>query len=450
LKKKLLISGSSRSFVQDFGSIITELSTEFRIVVVLIVLKGVQAPRKLNSLINEWEADGVVEKCFLMPDPKDWLKFNLRMWRLVSRLKAYDFDLWLTRSDMQPSERYICDYVLPNRSIRIVMSFSMTYVFQRHQTFARKILLGVDNIIPEPQIENPTLSKLKLAEVILRKLRQEPPLKILRKLWVYLSSHTKTQITSVQSYLIGRVIFPWLITGKTFRYGPFDQMTQMSSGRSDAYIMSDEVEVETHKRLFKTSNVFLARYPTLDNCRCDKGVREQTTVLCPLSGWEGLDSIPEEVLALYYRDLQTVLIRTGASKFHLRTHPDFKTNGGWGIQLQAYLGRYGIASEVVGSERPITEIVCDYMGVVGFASTALRDVRAHCNFAFVVGLVGVSKFYFNDPRFIFGKSEGIGWIEADGSFDPDILARRKYVSTDRKEVSEIVVRLSRMERDSLH
>ena len=148
MKKKLLISGSSRTFVQIFGPIIPNLSAEFRIVVVLVVLKGVQTPRKVNNLIDEWKVDGVVENCFLLPDQTDRLKFSLTMWRLIPKLKAYDFDLWLTRSDMQPSDRYIFDCVLPERSIRIVLSSTMTYLFQRHSDLAKNMLLDAGKIVP--------------------------------------------------------------------------------------------------------------------------------------------------------------------------------------------------------------------------------------------------------------------------------------------------------------
>ncbi len=449
MKKKLLISSNSITLVQLFGPIIPKLSKEFRIVVALGVLKDVQTPRNVNDLIDGWETDGVIEKHFLIPDPKNKLKFNLTMWEIVPRLKAYGFDLWLTRSDMQPSDRYIFDFVLPERSIRIVMSPLMTYLFQRHQEIAKKMLSDAEKIVPGPLATNTTGSNTNLLGFVLRKIKQDSPFELLRKVWVYLTSWTIKKISIYQSYLIDRMIFPWLITRKTFRYEPYDQMTQMSSGRSDAYIMCDEVEVEAHKILFKTPNVYLARYPTLDNCRCADDTRKKTTILCPLSGWERGDSIPEDIMALYYRDFRSVIEKTGATNCHLRRHPGFRPNGGWGNQLQEYLTRRGITCEVVGCERPITEIACDYLGVVGCASSALRDIRAYCNLVFVVGLVGVSKPYFSDPKFIFGKSEGIGWIEEDGSYDPNILARRQYVQSAQKDISEIVIELARAQKDAL-
>ena len=278
---------------------------------------------------------------------------------------------------------------------------------------------------------------------ILRKIKQDSPFELLRKMWIFLSSHTIKKIRICQSYVIDRNVFPWLITRRTFRFEPYDEMTQMSSGRSDAYIMCDELEVEAHKILFETENVFLARYPSLDDCRCVKDTRGKRTILCPLTGWEQSEFIPDDVLALYYRDLHNVLMETGATNFHLRLHPEFRPDGGWAGQIQGYLSERGIDCEVVGCERPITEIVCNYLGVVGAASSALRDVRANCEYAFVVGLVGVSKIYLADPKFVFGKSDGIGWIEEDGSYEPRIFDRRDHTPSDRKGISDIVIELAR-------
>ena len=44
---------------------------------------------------------------------------------------------------------------------------------------------------------------------------------------------------------------------------------------------------------------------------------------------------------------------------------------------------------------PSQRSFCNYLGVVGAASSTLRDVRSNCEYAFVVGLVGVSKIYFS-------------------------------------------------------
>ena len=77
---------------------------------------------------------------------------------------------------------------------------------------------------------------------------------------------------------IDRSIIPFLMVGKRFDYGPYDKMTQLGSGqRMDAYIFSDEIEVEVHRRLFGTSNVHFAKYPSISNCSCKSFETKKTT-----------------------------------------------------------------------------------------------------------------------------------------------------------------------------
>ena len=101
-----------------------------------------------------------------------------------------------------------------------------------------------------------------------------------------------------------------------------------------------------------------------------------------------------------------------------------------------------IVAEVVGCEKPIRELVCDYMGVAGFASAGLRDARASCDYAMVIGFTSISKYYFINPKLAFGESVGIDWINEDGSYDPKIFERKKFIPPKRETVPEILNELS--------
>jgi hypothetical protein len=99
----------------------------------------------------------------------------------------------------------------------------------------------------------------------------------------------------------------------------------------------------------------------------------------------------------------------------------------------------------VGCERPIREIMCDYMGIAGFASSALRDARFSCEYAFVVGFEGVSDF-FKNPKFVFANSEGISWIDKVGEYEEGIFVRKKLAYTMRQSVSELLMKLSQVKK----
>ena len=80
----------------------------------------------------------------------------------------------------------------------------------------------------------------------------------------------------------------------------------------------------------------------------------------------------------------------------------------------------------------------NYIGVIGFASSALRDARAVCKYCFVTGFTSVSKYYFNDPKLCYGNSEGIGWVRDDGTFDKNIFKRKEYIVSKRISLEEII------------
>ena len=97
-----------------------------------------------------------------------------------------------------------------------------------------------------------------------------------------------------------------------------------------------------------------------------------------------------------------------------------------------------LPARIVDSTRPLREVVCDYAGVVGFVSAALRDARGCCDHAFVVGMVAASKAMFPNPKFIFGDSEGIDWIEEDGTYSAGAFQRRPYRAPKRPTLMELL------------
>ena len=53
-----------------------------------------------------------------------------------------------------------------------------------------------------------------------------------------------------------------------------------------------------------------------------------------------------------------------------------------------------------------------------------------------------SKYYFKDPVFAFGNSEGIDWINEDGSYNKDIFIRKKFFSPNRITVTDIINKIT--------
>ena len=431
------------------------------------------------SKLSFWEKEGIIKEFIIAPDPQDMLKFHWFMKKNLNLLRDYDFNFWLTRSEMQVEDKYIMECVLSKNCIRVAIWPLLTYFLQRNQSLARSLLNNSDiikycqNI--ESKIVNDGLSKtikessdngkqfLRLLNLI-KSLKSLSDLfqKINSLIFNYLRPLIKKYYNRLKRFnnkifivrrntkrivrlFFDRTLFPFLMDGKRFTFGPYDEMTQMGSGhKMDAYIFSDEIEVEIHKRLFRTKNVYFAQYPSTGYCTCDTIETRKMNILSPLSLFVGSKTIPDKLLQLYYRDFRSAIYQSNATNIDLRLHPD--ETGEWPYQLRDYLNNRGIVCKVVEPETSIVEIVCNYLGVMGQASAALRDCRASCKNAFIIGLAGISKQVFSDPKFVFGKSEGISWINDDGSFNPIIFQPHQYVPVAKKSIVDIVMELSGNER----
>ena len=462
-KKKLLIYWASRTFIEFIAPLIPAFTKQFKII---ILLYNHSTPPGLSKLLDGWKQDGVIEQYVLLPEDKHRIKFHLFMAKIIPILRKHNFDLWLTSSEMQVPERYIFDCVLPKHCISICMWHNNTFLFMYNEEVVKQLFSGGDapayqrHKAPKisasrahlwhttPQMladaeRQMLLSEkksfvLRVREQIHRFIRQVRSWVIVKKINI---THPRKLIRSYIDYMVNRIVLPCLIVHKTFPLGPYDSMTQLGSGRSNALILFDEREADAHALLFKNTDVYVAQYPSRGSCQCDHHKTLKDTVLSPLSGRLNIDKLSDDVMYLFYRDFKTVLSETNAKTIHLRVHPD--ETGKWPEQLRDHLTHRGIDTMIVGCARPIREIICAYLGMAGYGSSALRDGRASCDYAFIIGFVGITKVQqLANPKFVYGKSEGIGWIEEDGSYDPQIFTHQKFCPPKRKTVDQILSKLA--------
>ena len=305
----------------------------------------------------------------------------------------------------------------------------------------RKLLSGNSLIIDrEIMLHQPIFKRLRA----LFKKEKTDLNKILLRLPVSLYWRIITLNVQIKKLFYYSVL-PWLLFRKTFSIGPFDALTRIGSGISDVWLFTDPMEVKAHKILFKKSEIYVVQTPSSGNCRCKSHISKQNSILCPLQPFDYSDEISEEVLKLYLRDFRTVLKEMGNDvSIHLRPHPLY--HGGY--KLRDYLIANNIKAEVVESTKTIREEICKYLGIIGFSSASMREARSSCNYGFMIVFEALSKkrcnrhSHFIEPKFLYGLGEGIGWINEDGSYDPKIFERKKYVRPKRKAVQDIINELS--------
>ena len=219
------------------------------------------------------------------------------------------------------------------------------------------------------------------------------------------------------------------MVGKVYGTTKLERITQLSNGNATAYIFFDEYEVKAHKKLYKNNNIFLSYLrKSSENKYVDK------KILGILSGWEQKNQLEQNILDMYVNDFIKVCEQYKTNSIDLRPHPDMSPNSNYASQIADVLISKGINCEIVSCDNPVIEESEKYICAAGFASASLRDIRLFNQSIGVIGFESVSTFYFRDPKFAFGSSDGIDWINSNG----EIVKSNKLNLNDRLSISEVI------------
>ncbi len=449
-KPRLLLAwGNPYNFEGVIAPSLAELARHYEVFVMLV---DFHLPEGMRERLEAWNSDGTISGHMIVPSYFDTARLHPFMARSVRELRRMAFDIFLSLSMIQVWERYLLACALPPNCLKVCFLSHLTPVLA-NEALARRVL-GSDPALPPPLPERPAAPPPAAAPVrkvsVARALRRLAGARGERRallamyaqvVWIGISSRLRFD----RHQLFDRYLLPMRGVGRVFPYRRLDRLTELATDQFDALVVLDPLEARLFGALLHTPNVFLARHPLHGRCRCGSA-GHRSAILSPLSGFEG-DSVAQETLDSYLRDLSAAVAQSGAQEVHLRLHP--REGGRWPEALLAYLAAHGLRARIVPAAQPIGEVVCDYLGVVGFASAALRDARAGCDQAFVVGLVRVSRALYSSPKLVMGEGEGIGWIEDDGSFVPDTFQRRRRQIPERPVLSDLLSELAANKARSL-
>lgn len=235
---------------------------------------------------------------------------------------------------------------------------------------------------------------------------------------------------------------PLVLAGRTFRPTDMDRLTGLDTSTCQAMIVHQTFLAKFLRDLFPRADVHLTESPLAPGTEGlgsgSEGGRCSLLLLLPSLEPRHIAS----VLADLTRDLCSVRRETAVQTVVLRPHP--RSGGDTTASVRAALVDAGFAVEDDGCH-PIWETVHRHIGVVGAATSSLLEA-AHCRSSgFVVGLVSLSSIWTNNPRYLVGEIEGVdrwvGWIEADGRYDPSIFSGTRHRPTVGPRMSEVVTGL---------
>ena len=421
----ILISWPSRDIEGIIFPVIQELSERFHIIVfVLSTSPSDSMKTKLDSMLKK----KVIVDYFITPKMMKGFLFHLYMKKSINLLKKYRIKLWLCSSDMQITEKYISDNSLELNVKKICLWPPITYLFMYNQALAKQLLSDYE--FKEEIIDsNPYRIGNKFRNAYSRKKSLIGFSKDIYIKKVTILRYIAIITNKYLSQVLNRYIYPLLMVGKTYGASKLERMTQLSSGNATAYIFFDDYEVKAHKKLYRNNNIFLSYIRKSSH---DKYADKK--ILGILSGWESKKLLEQNILDMYVNDFIKVCELYNTNSIDLRPHPDMHPNSNYASQIAEVLVSKGINCEITSVNSPALKESEKYICVAGFASASLRDIRLFNQSIGVIGFESVSKLFFSDPKFAFGSSDGIDWINSNG----DIVKSKTLNLNDRFSVSEVI------------
>jgi hypothetical protein len=424
----ILISWSARDIEDFIFPTIYELNSKFKIIIFILDIS------KSDTLVENLELmlkAKIIFKYYLTPVIMKGFSYHLYLKKTINELTKNHISLWLFSSDMHVSEKYISHKLTYKDTKKIGLANQLTHLFTRNPEVAKQLIF-------DQKLNKKTIIDSSKSKYFIQKKFQEAYLNkaLFRKFIYYISlkkviifryililAHKKINI------LLNTYIYPFLMVGRFHVTSKLEDLTQFSNGSASAYIFFDAYEVKSHKKLFNNNNIYLGCVKKYKN-----NIHSENKVLGILSGWYSHDLLDKNILDMYVNDFIKISKLYKTNSIDLRPHPSMRSPNNYAHQIADKLNSKGISCQVVSYKIPLMEQSEKYICIAGFASSALRDIRLFNSSIDIVAFELISKQYFTDPKFVFGTSAGIDWINCNGEFVKSI----EFNYDNRMLVSEII------------
>ena len=104
----------------------------------------------------------------------------------------------------------------------------------------------------------------------------------------------------------------------------FDKLSQTGSD-FDLLIVFDKYEELVFKKILRNKKIFLAKYPSNQNCFCHKIDNINKPVLSPVSVFGETRKLSDYYSKVLLRDIINSLKELKSNEIHFKHHPDFKS-----------------------------------------------------------------------------------------------------------------------------
>ena len=444
MKKNLLINVNGRDFFNFFEPIIYDLSICGRWNIHLLIdnyFSSINLLPRLNKICSE----KIIESFYISPN----MNANNNIFSLYNNHKSIHNDLkkiinlnityYLTSSGITTFDKYITSQLEKNVKI-IILGKYVRYYFERKETEVQKILYENYNISFNNNKNNNIIKIIEKNNFykFIHKLRK-------KKLKDYFNYFNDVILNKFKKFynkfykklfsLLDRKILPYFFLGKIIITSELDKLSQIESN-FDLLIVFDKYEELVFKKILKNKKIILAKYPSNMNCFCDKIDNINKPVLSPVSVFGESDVLSDYYSKVLLRDILNSLKELKTNEIHFKHHPDFKSK--WIYDFVHLLEKNNIKTKFISSNLSYEKIICNYKAFIGLTSESMKDARANCQNCIIVSFEAASQFRYNQPKFVFGKSEGIEWVDVNGNYKKDIFNKKKHKYSAKYSISEIL------------
>jgi hypothetical protein len=239
------------------------------------------------------------------------------------------------------------------------------------------------------------------------------------------------------------IFYPWLLTKESFSVTPYDKYN-LVNGKSDEVVCFDQLEINALQQLIPTAKgLHLACHPLVNTCRCQNKSAQNKNKILLLIGGHRFNSDDEVKFAKWIRVVRKLMDLTSVSEFDVRFHPRIPEGATFPELIIEAIEKLGCSITVKGAlDYSLSEIVCDYLGVVSAPGSQLRIARFSCDRCFIVGLSNLG-FAYNFDEKILGNSEGIRWVTEQEELEEKHLEVPSTDFQDRDSIPKILSDLCR-------
>ena len=104
MKKKLLITWPSRTFIEVIYGLVEKLSDHYEI---FVLLQDCSAPKGIQSHLFDLKRKGLITDFVISPNIKHVTQNHIIIWQCIDTLSKFEFDVWLAPSVQFENARFV-------------------------------------------------------------------------------------------------------------------------------------------------------------------------------------------------------------------------------------------------------------------------------------------------------------------------------------------------------